>query len=49
MDHIANVTSTAKCPICGKSSKQSITKISREQTMICPYCNSLFVRHHKLK
>ncbi|MDN4627038.1 MULTISPECIES: YnfU family zinc-binding protein [Erwinia] len=45
MDRIARINADAKCPICGKSSKHSVAKISREQALLCPHCKSLFVIH----
>ncbi|WP_254446349.1 transposase [Pantoea sp. CCBC3-3-1] len=45
MDQISKITSDATCPVCGKKSKQSISKISLELTMTCPHCKSLFVIH----
>ncbi|WP_279233915.1 YnfU family zinc-binding protein [Pantoea sp. MQR6] len=45
MDRIAKIKTEAKCPICEKTSKQSITKISREQPLLCPHCKALFVIH----
>ncbi|WLS77226.1 YnfU family zinc-binding protein [Erwinia pyri] len=45
MDRIARITSDTSCPVCGKKSKQSLSKQSHEKTMICPHCKSLFVIH----
>lgn len=45
MDRIARINTDAKCPICGKTSKQSVTKVSKEQALLCPHCKSLFVIH----
>nr|WP_254446359.1 YnfU family zinc-binding protein [Pantoea sp. CCBC3-3-1] len=33
------------CPVCRKKSKQSITKISREEVVVCPHCHARFIVH----
>ncbi|WP_342755523.1 YnfU family zinc-binding protein [Pantoea sp. MBD-2R] len=35
---------STKCPICNKYSSQSVSKRSHGQTMLCPYCKSLFIK-----
>ncbi|MFS2223951.1 YnfU family zinc-binding protein [Pantoea sp. B65] len=45
MARIKTMSTNTTCPVCGKKSKQSITKLAKEQTMVCPHCKSLFVIH----
>ncbi|WP_313107933.1 YnfU family zinc-binding protein [Pseudescherichia vulneris] len=34
---------TAACPVCGLKSAQPLSKIRRNQAMLCPGCKALFV------
>ncbi|HGL4175414.1 YnfU family zinc-binding protein [Citrobacter koseri] len=34
---------TVICPECGHKSRQSVVKINRGRTLICPRCKALFV------
>ncbi|WP_222431663.1 YnfU family zinc-binding protein [Pectobacterium actinidiae] len=34
--------STATCPVCGLKSAQPVSKIRRNQAMLCPGCKALF-------
>ncbi len=36
-------TDTATCPVCGLKSAQPLSKIRRNQAMLCPGCKALFV------
>ncbi|WP_219816733.1 YnfU family zinc-binding protein [Citrobacter amalonaticus] len=36
-------TATATCPSCGLKSAQPISKIRRNQVMLCPGCKALFI------
>ncbi|WP_220485618.1 YnfU family zinc-binding protein [[Pantoea] beijingensis] len=45
MGRIKKIETNATCPVCEKKSKQSLSKVSKEQTMICPHCKSMFVIH----
>ncbi|MFU9137928.1 YnfU family zinc-binding protein [Erwinia tasmaniensis] len=40
------INSDTTCPVCGKKSKHSLSKVSRDQTLLCPHCKSLFIAHH---
>jgi transposase len=40
-------TTTVTCPECGKTSKQSTSKVRRQQALLCPACKSLFVTQPK--
>ncbi|WBT60619.1 YnfU family zinc-binding protein [Kosakonia oryzendophytica] len=31
------------CPVCGLRSSQSLSRVRRKQTMLCPGCKALFV------
>jgi len=35
-------TATTTCPVCGFKSAQLVSKIRRNQTMLCPGCKALF-------
>uniref|UniRef100_UPI00315AEA57 YnfU family zinc-binding protein n=1 Tax=Citrobacter freundii TaxID=546 RepID=UPI00315AEA57 len=35
--------STATCPVCGLKSAQPLSKIRRNQAMLCPGCKALFI------
>ncbi|MGA4520439.1 YnfU family zinc-binding protein [Citrobacter portucalensis] len=36
-------TATAVCPVCGLKSAQLLSKIRRNQAMLCPGCKALFI------
>ncbi|MGP2540795.1 MULTISPECIES: YnfU family zinc-binding protein [Erwiniaceae] len=44
MDQITEITSASICPICEKESQQSIKKIGKKRTLLCPHCKSIFVK-----
>ncbi|MDN8540468.1 MULTISPECIES: YnfU family zinc-binding protein [Erwinia] len=43
MDQITEITSSSTCPVCQRKSQQSIKKIGKKQTLLCPHCKSIFV------
>ncbi|XXD11524.1 YnfU family zinc-binding protein [Klebsiella sp. R445] len=36
-------TATAVCTVCGLKSAQPLSKIRRNQAMLCPGCKALFI------
>ncbi|MEI7146089.1 YnfU family zinc-binding protein [Pectobacterium brasiliense] len=39
-------TSSVICPVCGLRSSQILSRVRRQQTMLCPGCKALFVLPH---
>jgi len=42
-------TTTIKCPSCANNSKQLSSKISKNQTLICPHCGHYFTSAERNK